>query len=214
MLTGNLFKYWTYQLFAPGKLLREKYAAFKSLLDHDKRAHDLMAQLEEIYYQRRKLDFSAVQKLCAGLTDQVAGIVGAIARISPGDYPDLRSFFNKIDAYIRFMADPQLPDAAPPYVMDLADTNLSQLGLVGGKALNLEIVKNTLGLPVPRGFVITTNAFHRFLEYNDLRKNIDQQLSKVDIQNTGSLDSLSRAIRRTIMAADVPPEIEQEMQGG
>ena len=36
MLTGHLFKYWTYQLFAPGKVLRDKYAAFKSLLDHDK----------------------------------------------------------------------------------------------------------------------------------------------------------------------------------
>ena len=119
MRFGNLFKYWTYRLFAPGKVLREKYTAFKSLLNHDKRAHDLMAELEEIYYQRKKRDFSAVRRLCADLSDQVAGIVDNMARICPGDHPDLLSFFNKIDAYIRFMAVPQPPDATPPYVLDL-----------------------------------------------------------------------------------------------
>ena len=71
MLTGNLFKYWTYQLFAPGKVLKDKYAAFKSLLDHDKHAHDLMAELEDIYYQHQKRDFSAVRRLCTDLTNQV-----------------------------------------------------------------------------------------------------------------------------------------------
>ena len=137
MLTGNLFKYWTYQLFAPGKVLKDKYAAFKSLLAHDKHAHELMAELEEIYYQSKKMDFSAVEKLCADLTGHVAGIVDDMARICPGDYPDLLSFFKKIDAYIRFMAGPQMPVSTPPYVVDLAETGPSDLGLVGGKALNL-----------------------------------------------------------------------------
>jgi len=42
MLKTNLFKYLTYQVFAPGTLLREKYEAYKSLLDYDRRAHELM----------------------------------------------------------------------------------------------------------------------------------------------------------------------------
>jgi pyruvate,water dikinase len=214
MLTGNLFKYWTYQLFAPGKVLKDKYTAFKSLLDHDKHAHDLMAELEDIYYQHQKRDFSAVRRLCTDLTNQVAGMVDDMARICPGDHPDLLSFFKKIDAYIRFMADPQPSDAAPPYVLDLAETDPSALHLIGGKALNLGIVKNELGLPVPRGFVITTSAFHRFLEDNGLRKTIDERLSALDVQDTGSLDSVSGAIRRTIMAADVPLEIEEAMREG
>ena len=49
MLLGNLFKYWTYQLFSPEAVLKDKYAAFKSLLTHDKLSHELMAELEEIY---------------------------------------------------------------------------------------------------------------------------------------------------------------------
>jgi len=214
MLTGNLFKYWTYQLFAPGKVLKDKYTAFKSLLDHDKHAHDLMAELEEIYYQHQKRDFSAVRRLCTDLTNQVAGIVDDMARICPVDHPDLLSFFKKVDAYIRFMADPEPTDATPPYVIGLDESDPSELHLIGGKALNLRIVKNELGLPVPRGFIITTNAFHRFLEYNGLRKTIDERLSALDIQDTNSLDSLSGAIRRTIMAAEVPLEIEKAIREG
>ena len=214
MLTGNLFKYWTYQLFAPGKVLKDKYTAFKSLLDHDKHAHDLMAELEDIYYHHQKRDFSAVRRLSTELTNQVAGIVDDMARICPGDHPDLLSFFKKIDAYIRFMADPQPSDATPPYVLDLDEIDPSALHLIGGKALNLSIVKNDLGLPVPRGFVITTNAFRRFLDYNGLRETIDERLSALDIQDTGSLDSQSGAIRRTIMAADVPLELEEAIRDG
>ena len=29
MLIKSLFKYWTYQVFAPGTVLRERYEAFK-----------------------------------------------------------------------------------------------------------------------------------------------------------------------------------------
>ena len=208
MLTGNLFKYWTYQLFAPGKALKDKYAAFKSLLAHDKRAHELMAELEEIYYQSKKMDFSAVEILCTDLTRHVAGIVDDMARVCPGDYPDLLSFYKKIDAYVRFMAGPQMPASTPPYVVDLAETGPSDLGLVGGKALNLGIVTNTLRLPVPKGFVVTTNAYHLFIKYNGLRASINERLSAIDINNTALLDTLSDDIRQIILAAKVPLELE------
>ena len=147
MLTGNLFKYWTYQLFAPGKVLKDKYTAFKSLLDHDKHAHDLMAELEDIYYHHQKRDFSAVRRLSTELTNQVAGIVDDMARICPADHPDLLSFFKKIDAYIRFMAVPQPPDPTPPYVLDLNEVSASAPDLVGGKALNLAVSYTHLTLP-------------------------------------------------------------------
>lgn len=208
MLNGNLFKYWTYQVFAPGKVLKDKYAAFKSLLSHDKRAHEIMAEIEEIYYQHQKKDFSAVQRLCTALTGEVAGIVDDMSLICPGDHPDLLSFFKKIDAYIRFMAVPETPVTTSPHVIDLAEAGPLDLHLVGGKALNLGIAQNTLGLPVPRGFVITTNAYHCFMEYNGLREAIDERLSAIDIDDTGSLDRLSEEIRSLIMAAGVPPEID------
>ncbi len=48
MWLRNLFRHLTLEFFSPGRLLKERYAAFKALLSHDKRAHELMADLEEI----------------------------------------------------------------------------------------------------------------------------------------------------------------------
>jgi len=48
MLIKNLFRYWTYQVFSPGTVLREKYESFKALLEYDKAAHEFLATLEDI----------------------------------------------------------------------------------------------------------------------------------------------------------------------
>ncbi len=61
MLIKSLFKHWTYQVLAPGTVLREKYEAFKSLLESDKRAHELMADLEEIYHNHTRVDFTNIE---------------------------------------------------------------------------------------------------------------------------------------------------------
>jgi len=211
MLIGDLFKYWTYQLFSPGTVLKEKYAAFKSLLTHDKRSHELMAELEEIYYNHQKMDFSAIEKLCSELSLQVAGIVDDLSKVCPACYPDLLFYHKKIDSYIRFMTTPKEAVVSPPYALLLDETGPEDLGLVGGKALNLGIVKKILGHTVPEGFVITTNAYHRFMEANHLRKEIDHRMSTIDIDDTASLSVISGEIRNLIVTARVPPEIEAEI---
>ena len=61
MLLKSLFKYWTYQVFSPGAVLREKYEAFKLLLENDKYAHEVMAELEDIYHSQIKVDFKFIE---------------------------------------------------------------------------------------------------------------------------------------------------------
>jgi len=211
MLLGNLFKFWTYQVFAPGTLLKKRYAAFKSLLTHDKRAHELIAELEDIYYQRKKRDFGAVVKLCSDLSQHVEGIVADLERVCPAEYSDLALFYKKIDAYVRFMTIPEKVNPAPPYAIKLEDVSPEDLLLVGGKALNLGILQNQLQLPVPSGFVITTNAFHHFMEVNQLRAKIDSRLAALDIHDTAALDALSADIQGDIRAGKVPGEIKAAM---
>jgi len=208
MLIGNLFKHWTCQLFSPGTVLKEKYSAFKSLLTHDKRAHELMAELEGIYYHKQKRDFIAIEKLCTALSRHVAGIVDDLDRMCPADYPDLVVFYKKIDAYIRFMTTPEKNSATPPYALSLDRTGPEDLHLLGGKAFNLGLIKNTLGLPVPDGFTITTNAYHHFIESNGLRKKIDAGFARIDINDTVALDALSAHIQGLILAAGIPAEIK------
>ena len=98
MLTGNLFKYWTYQAFSPGTVLREKYEAFKLLLENDKCAHEVMAELEEIYHNQIKVDFKLIEAKYDQFSTCVLKIVENLNKMRPTRYQSLKEFFQKFDA--------------------------------------------------------------------------------------------------------------------
>lgn len=208
MLLKNLFKYWTYQVFSPGTVLREKYEAFKSLLTHDKCAHEVMAELEEIYYGRIRVDFQVIAKKYDRMAESVFGIVEDLSRMCPSRYLNLKDYFKKFDFYIRFMLAPPEYNFSPPFTVQLDEIPSDGRLLVGGKALQLSVIKKELQLPIPSGFVITTNAFFYLIEHNNLRKLIDEKLAGLDINSTPSLDDTSDALVALIMNSRIPPDIE------
>jgi len=208
VLSKKIFKYWTYQIFSPGTVLREKYEAFKSLLTHDKCAHEVMAELEEIYYNLLRVDFQIIAKKYDHLAACVSGIVEDLSRICPSRYLDLKDYFKKFDFYIRFMLTPAEYDFSPPFTVQLDKISSDDRSLVGGKALQLSVIKRDLKLPTPDGFVVTTHAFYYFIEYNNLRKSIDEILSGIDIYSTPSLNKASDGLIHLIMNARIPPDIE------
>lgn len=211
MLIKNLFKYWTYQVFAPGTVLREKYDAFKSLLAHDKRAHELIARLEEIYYHQLRVDFSVIEAICDELSGCVSRIVEDLARVCPGRYSDLGEFFRKIDAYLKFILAPKAVDATPPFTIPLSEITADSQELVGGKAFNLAAIKRDLQFSIPNGFVVTIDAYHQVIESNNLRQPIDDRLAKLDLNSVAALDKASRDITAMVLAAPIPSEVAAEI---
>ena len=176
MLLKNLFRYWTFQIFSPGTVLREKYNAFKSLLTHDKRAHEILADLEAVYYNQERVDFQQIANKYRLLSENIAGMVHELNKMCPGRYLDLKTYFNKFDGYVRFMLDPPDADTSPPYTVLVGERSAGDHGLVGGKAANLSMVTADLQIPVPSGFAITTRAYHALIDFNRLRSEIDTRL--------------------------------------
>ncbi|MGD8883400.1 MAG: PEP/pyruvate-binding domain-containing protein, partial [Desulfobacterales bacterium] len=211
MLLKNLFKHWTYQVFAPGTALRGKYEAFKSLLSHDKRAHELMAELEDIYHGSIKVDFNVIAAKYGEFSNCIFNIVEDLTKISPYRYANLREYFKKFDAYIQFMLVPPKSDCSAPYAVSFGDISSDHPSQVGGKALNLAIINKDLDLPTPDGFVITTNAFYFFIEFNRFQKLIDEKLSQLDITSSASLDTISNELRQAIIDAPIPADLEESI---
>ncbi len=75
MLIRNLFNYWTSKVFSPDGHARRQYQAFMSLLKNNKRAHSLMADLEEIYYRQVAVDFNRVAENYNALSLAVSDII-------------------------------------------------------------------------------------------------------------------------------------------
>jgi phosphoenolpyruvate synthase/pyruvate phosphate dikinase len=88
------------------------------------------------------------------------------------------------------------------FIAPLEQLGREDLDWAGGKGANLgELVK--AGFPVPKGFVVTTDAYDYMLEITGLGRTIAAMLEE-------GLTA-GAAIREVFMAADVPPEIDQEI---
>jgi pyruvate,water dikinase len=77
---------------------------------------------------------------------------------------------------------------------------------VGGKGASLARLA-AAGLPVPDGFHITTEAYKRFVEENNLQIKIQTALEQVDLAHPATLEAASRAIREMFAQAQIPPDL-------
>jgi len=210
MLLNNLFKRFTYQLFAPGVLLREKYESFKKLLNHNLLAHNLMADIEDVYYNKKRLDLAGIKKIYKSLYNTLDEMVYSLINISPS-YVGLRDYLKKIDFYIKMELTDDDYSFSLPFVLKIEDLPENPHNIAGGKAENLCIIKRNLEIPVPSSFVITTNAYYYFLEFNNLKNKIDASLEKVDITDPLSLNKTSDEISQMIKQADMPPVLYEDI---
>ena len=67
------------------------------------------------------------------------------------------------------------------YIYDFSEGNMNMRSLLGGKGANLAEMTN-IGLPVPPGFTVTTEACNRYLEDDELWPELIEEI-KLHIGN-------------------------------
>lgn len=210
MFSRQLFRHWTYRLFAPGVLLRERYNAFQSLLKYDDICLSLIADLEEIAFGEERADPARISWLARRLTVAVGHMIEELARLSPARHVDLPEYLKKLDFYIRMGLDQPQPDQSPPFTLSLAEA-AGRPDLAGGKAANLATVATKSGLPVPPGAVVTASAFAYFLEANELPPRLGKLLRRVVLSQPAELVKLCEEMQALVLAAEMPEEIAREV---
>lgn len=211
MLTNNLFKRWKYKFFAPDRLQRETYEAFKRLLEYDRRCHELIADFQDLFYKNEPTGWVRVCVLYGQLSYAVGAMVNELAAVSPLNASELLGYYKKFDSYIRYLLQPQSNSSSPPYVLWLDDSR-AKPQLTGNKAANLAVIHQGLDYTVPAGFVVTTNSWHALVEFNDLRPEIDSQLLALDPSDSNSLRQISQSLVALIEEATIPPEVDHRMK--
>src|SRR5512139_2164290 len=76
----------------------------------------------------------------------------------------------------------------------------------GGKGASLARLTR-LGLPVPPGFIISTDAYHRFIAVNGLDSVIQDCLTNQNTDDMETLECASAQIRAAFSAGRIPEEI-------
>jgi pyruvate,water dikinase len=98
------------------------------------------------------------------------------------------------------------------WVLKFEQINQENAAQAGKKCANLgEMMR--LGLPVPPGFVITTDAFDFFLKETGAGDEINQQLAAFD-QDTESIEAyrdLSQRLGHIVTAKDIPAQLQNSI---
>jgi pyruvate, water dikinase len=98
-----------------------------------------------------------------------------------------------------------------PLVLWLSDVSRQDGDKVGGKNASLGEMISSLreaGIRVPAGFATTATAYWEFIDANELREKISNQLGKLK-DDRSNLDAVGKATRKLIVSGDVPAPLSE-----
>lgn len=95
-------------------------------------------------------------------------------------------------------------------VLWFSEIDKDDIGLVGGKGANLgEMTK--AGFPVPNGFIVTAQAYYKFLKENNLDKKISHLINTLNFQNPHSLKQVSSLIKKEIKEGKIADDLKLDI---
>ena len=95
-------------------------------------------------------------------------------------------------------------------IMWFSDLSKKNLAEAGGKGANLgEMYQN--GFPIPNGFVVTSGAYYKHLEANNLRAKISAILDPLDVNDQTKLMEASDRIKDLIVGGKMPSDVQNEI---
>ncbi len=96
------------------------------------------------------------------------------------------------------------------YIKWFEELSKKDVSIAGGKGANLGEMRNA-GFPVPPGFVVTSKAYYRHLEYNNLVPRIKEFLDGLDTSNVEELNKASEMIKLSILGGTFPEDVKEEI---
>lgn len=103
---------------------------------------------------------------------------------------------------------------AKKLVLWLNEVGMEDIEFVGGKNASLgEMIKglSSLGIKIPMGFVVTSEAYWHFVDYNNLREKIREILAGLDPNNIEDLAKRGLTIRELIKGGNFPEDLKEEI---
>ena len=190
----------------------EVFEHFQELLQDHQGVMELIADLGEKSGGEYIFDRKYLIDTTEAIQNLILHMVKGLNLISSNRYLDLYTTIDRIFIPLEAELRGRLTlSREMPYVVALKEATPDQPELIGGKANALGIIVQNLALPVPPGFVITTRAWRRFLEHNDLEERIHGWL---EAWAAGEMDEshTSRQIQYSILAGVVPQEVAGEIR--
>lgn len=191
----------------------QRYRHFRNLLRHVRLSQMLMAELEQLYHDVRPFTLPRLEKDAGRLIAEVQATISALENmganevIQPNSY--LHGTLKSLERSILEELRPYFRLPTTEFILDLKDVGSNHGRAVGAKAANLAKLHRDLSLSVPRGFVVTTAAFHALWTKTGLKERIEGEMAEVDATDPVALEVVGRKIRSWIMETPLPSDLEE-----
>jgi pyruvate,water dikinase len=188
---------------------RDKYFCFKDLLAANAELLTIIADMEDKLQGREVFGTGYLLSQATRTVFHAGKMVNSFNRMSGDRYPVLSGILESLSSRIWEAIEQPKTEGDLPVVLPLAEVTRDAAHGVGGKSANLGDVRNRIGLPVPRGFAVTTTAYEAVAAANDLKRKSREILMKLAILDPDSVLDISRRIQALFDAAVIPEELEQ-----
>ncbi len=186
--------------------LRDKYISFRRLLSLNSECLELMAGLQEdLHYVPPLRDVLGGRVV--SIFEKARGIVDALGKMSGTTYPVLTQALKEQQREVENYISMRQESSPLRLAVWLSEIGSEAAGEVGGKAAALGEIKNKLGLPVPNGYVLTTEAYRQFCGI-PLWTAIRDSLRQADLGDLEGLQAISAHLTELVMACPVPRAVE------
>jgi pyruvate,water dikinase len=98
-----------------------------------------------------------------------------------------------------------------PNILWLEEIRKEDIPSVGGKGASLGEMAS-IGLPVPKAFVVTAQAFRRFLVATGLEDTLFQKMEQLDVENNEALEAAAGQAIASVIDAEMPQKIQDDIK--
>ncbi len=95
-----------------------------------------------------------------------------------------------------------------PDILWLEEIRKEDIPAVGGKGASLGEMAS-IGLPVPPAFVVTAQAFRKFLVETNIEEYINKRLEGLDVEDSEALEQAAIDVKSVVMQTQIPASIRE-----
>ncbi|MCF8034906.1 MAG: hypothetical protein K9K66_17085 [Desulfarculaceae bacterium] len=191
-----------------------RYSCFQDLLSANQRALEAIAEMEQADAGAHSPGMSFVRGRATATVVSVFRMIQGLEALAPDRYPGLAASFGAVRREIEKALGPSAPPLDGPLALPLGKGGSAGEALAGPKMASLGALAAGLGLPVPPGLVITTVAYRRLVEHNQLSEEIARLLQTADLEHTDSLLAVCSKIQGLFTGAHIPPQLAEAVDQG
>lgn len=190
-------------------LLAARYHHFKLLLNADSENHDIITDIEQALRGESVYGMAFVRSTCTRTITATYQMISHLDSLAPGKYEKLFDAFRDIRSRIEPHIARKEFERGGRLVLDLEEVNRTHADLCGSKMASLGEAGSVLKLTVPPGFVVTAEAFRRFMEEDGLGEEILCRLQATDKNDRDAVVQATSNIMQMVIASPLPQDVER-----